>query len=250
LFPPSFPPPPPPSTPPSEPIAADAAAVEAGAIAGPIAGVVIVGLLAVIAYKFRDQIKAKVAEVAGGGGPELHGNAAKPSVAMGSMPAQQPAVTPIDTTGDGQIDSIMLDTTGDGRPDTVVPTVQKPAPAPVPVYAGTIVSPPAYGTIVDPPAVQPSEDVPKEVTSTVELVRTPLGLGLSIDGRNKVTAIDDDSQAGRSGLIELHDRLVSINGQPLSSLVAPEVGTPLEELLDAIEMGGTMSIEVARVPRE
>ena len=140
----------------------------------------------------------------------------------------------------------MLDTTGDGRPDTVVPTVQKPAPAPVPVYAGTIVSPPAYGTIVDPPAVQPSEDVPKEVTSTVELVRTPLGLGLSIDGRNKVTAIDDDSQAGRSGLIELHDRLVSINGQPLSSLVAPEVGTPLEELLDAIEVGGTVSIEIAR----
>ena len=206
----------------------------------------IVGLLAVIAYKFRDQIKAKVAEVAGGGGAELHGNAAKPSVAMGSMPAQQPVVTPIDTTGDGQIDSIMLDTTGDGRPDTVIPTVQKPAPAPVPVYAGTIVSPPAYGTIVDPPAVQPSEDVPKEVTSTVELVRTPLGLGLSIDGRNKVTAIDDDSQAGRSGLIELHDRLVSINGQPLSSLVAPEVGTPLEELLEAIEMGGTMSIEIAR----
>ena len=158
---------------------------------------------------------------------------------MGSMPAQQPAVTPIDTTGDGQIDSIMLDTTGDGRPDTVLPTVQKPAP--VPVHAATI---------VDPPAVQPSEDTPEEVTSTVELVRTPLGLGLSIDGRNKVTAIDDDSQAGRSGLIELHDRLVSINGQPLSSLVAPEVGTPLEELLGAIEVGGTMSIEIARVPRD
>ena len=111
------------------------------------------------------------------------------------------------------------------------------------------------GTIVDPAAVQPEvepsqEETPEEVTSTVELVRTPLGLGLSIDGRNKVTAIDDDSQAGRSGLIELHDRLVSINGQPLSSLVAPEVGTPLEELLGAIEVGGTMSIEIARVPRD
>ena len=223
---PSFPPP-------SEPLAADAAAVEAGSIAGPIAGVVIVGLLAVLAYKFRDQIKAKVAEVAGDGGPKLYGNASKPSVAMGSMPAQQPAsgpnVTPIDTTGDGQIDSIMIDTTGDGRPDTVLPTVQKPAP--VPVHAATI---------VDPPAVQPSEDTPEEVTSTVELVHTPLGLGLSIDGRNKVTEIDDDSQAGRSGLIELHDRLVSINGQPLSS------SSRLEELLAAVAVGGKLSFEIAR----
>ena len=210
----------------------------------------IVGLLAVIAYKFRDQIKAKVHEVTGNGEPERHGNASKPSVAMGSMLAQQPAVTPIDTTGDGQIDSIMIDTTGDGRPDLVLPTVQKPAPAPVPVFAGTIVNPPAYGTIVDPPAVQPLQDAPKEATSTVELVRSPLGLGLSIDGRNKMTAIEDDSQAGRSGLIELQDRLVSINGQPLGSLVAPEMGTPLEELLDAIKVGDTMSIEIARVPRD
>merc|ERR1719443_2699615 len=72
------PPPPPPSfPPPSEPLATDAAAVEAGSIAGPIAGVVIVGLLAVIAYKYRDQIKAKVAELAGDGGPKLYGNASK-----------------------------------------------------------------------------------------------------------------------------------------------------------------------------
>ena len=86
---PSFPPP-------SEPLAADAAAVEAeGSIAGPIAGVVIVGLLAVVAYKFRDQIKAKVAELAGDGGPKLYGNASKPSVAMGSMPAQQPSISTV-----------------------------------------------------------------------------------------------------------------------------------------------------------
>ena len=177
--------------------------------------------------------------------PRLSGNESRPSLVAGTTPTPQAtpgtAVIPVDTTGDGQFDSIMIDTTGDGRPDMVVPTVQRPAPAPVPVYAGTIVS---------PPAAQAAQDTPNEVTSVVELVRTPLGLGLSIDGRNKVTAIDDDSQAGRSGLIELHDRLVSINGQPLSSLVAPEVGTPLEELLDAVEMGGTMSIEVARVPRE
>ena len=82
----------------------------------------------------------------------------------------------------------------------------------------------------------------------VELVRTPLGLGLSIDSQNKVTAIAHGSQAERSGFFALQDRLISLNGQPLSSLVAPEVGTPLEELLGAIEVGGTMSIEIARVP--
>ena len=188
----------------------------------------IVGLLAVIAYKCRDQIKAKV----GGGGPKLSGNESKPSLAT---PTQQPTpgtdVVPVDTTGDGQFDSIMIDTTGDGRPDMVVPTVQKPAPAPVAVLAGSIVS---------PPAVQASQDTPNEVTSIVELVRTPLGLGLSIDGRNKVTAIDDDSQAGRTGLFAVHDRLVSLNGQPLSS------SSPLEELLDAVEVGGKLSFEIAR----
>ena len=71
-------------------------------------------------------------------------------------------------------------------------------------------------------------------------MRTPLGLGLSIDGRNKVTAIDDDSQAGRTGLFAVHDRLVSLNGQPLSS------SSPLEELLDAVEVGGKLSFEIAR----
>ena len=101
----------------------------------------IVGLLAVIACKCRDQIKAKV----GGGAPRLSGNESRPSLVAGTTPTPQAtpgtAVIPVDTTGDGQFDSIMIDTTGDGRPDMVVPTVQRPAPAPVPVYAGTIVNP-------------------------------------------------------------------------------------------------------------
>ena len=70
-------------------------------------------------------------------------------------------------------------------------------------------------------------------------MRTPLGLGLSIDSQNVVTAIDNDSQARRSG-IELHDRLVSINGQPLSS------SSRLEELLAAVAVGGKLSFEIAR----
>ena len=70
-------------------------------------------------------------------------------------------------------------------------------------------------------------------------MRTPLGLGLSIDSQNVVTAIDADSQARRSG-IELHDRVVSINGRPLSS------SPPLEALLAAVPVGGKMSVEIAR----
>ena len=70
-------------------------------------------------------------------------------------------------------------------------------------------------------------------------MRTPLGLGLSLDSQNVVTAIDADSQARRSG-IELHDRVVSINGQPLSS------SSPLEALLAAVPAGGRMSFEIAR----
>ena len=72
----------------------------------------------------------------------------------------------------------------------------------------------------------------------MELVRTPLGLGLSIDGQNKVTAIAHGSQAERSGFFALQDRLVSLNGQPLRG--------SLEEQLGAIAVGTKVSIEISR----
>ena len=71
-------------------------------------------------------------------------------------------VVPVDTTGDGQMDSIMIDTTGDGRPDMVVPTVQKPAPAPL-----------------RPQGRRYRTRQTNEETSIVELVRTPLGLSFT-----------------------------------------------------------------------
>ena len=160
---------------------------------------------------------------------------------LAQQPASGPVVIPIDTNHDGQLDSILLDTTGDGRPDTLIPTAPRPMPAPVPVFAGTIVSPPVTGhaKAYFVPA-QPSQDTQKEETSIVELVRTPLGLGLSIDGQNKVTAIAHGSQAERSGLFAVHDRLISLNGQTLSG------SSPLGELLGAISLGGKVSIEIAR----
>ena len=48
------------------------------------------------------------------------------------------------------------------------------------------------------------------------------------------------SQAERSGFFPLQDRLISLNGQPLSS------SSPLGELLGAISLGGKVSIEIAR----
>ena len=150
---------------------------------------------------------------------------------LAQQPASGPVVIPIDTNHDGQLDSILLDTTGDGRPDTLIPTAPRPMPAPVPVFPGTIVS---------PPVAQPSQDTQKEVTSIVELVRTPLGLGLSIDSQNKVVGMKPGSQAERSGFFALQDRLISLNGQLLSS------SSSLGELLGAISLGGKVSIEIAR----
>ena len=94
--------------------------------------------------------------------------------------------------------------------------------------------------IVSPPVAQPAQDTHKEVTSVVELVRTPLGLGLSVDSENKVVGMKTGSQAERSGLFALQDRLLSLNGQPLSA------SSPLGELLGAIALGGKVSIEIAR----
>ena len=74
----------------------------------------------------------------------------------------------------------------------------------------------------------------------MELVRTPLGLGLSVDSENKVVGMKPGSQAERSGLFALQDRLLSLNGQPLSA------SSPLGELLGAISLGGKVSIEIAR----
>lgn len=99
-----------------------------------------------------------------------------------------------------------------------------------------------------PPVTHPSQAAPahgppgmqNEVTSiaVVELVRTPLGFGLSVNNQNKVVAITRGSQAERSGFFALQDRLVSLNGQPLRG--------SLEEQLGAIAVGTKVSIEISR----
>ena len=78
-------------------------------------------------------------------------------------------------------------------------------------------------------------------------MRTPLGLGLSIDSQNVVTAIDDDSQARRSGVIrdECYTTMPrqsaqTANDGPIVELIScsPKPARSLR-LSDAISQRGT-----------
>ena len=82
-----------------------------------------------------------------------------------------------------------------------------------------------------------------EQTKVVELIRTPSGLGLRCEddslGHCRVVAIRPDSQAGRSGALAVHDRLVALNGHPLTSYAS------FKETLVAIAIGAKVAIEIA-----
>ena len=77
-------------------------------------------------------------------------------------------------------------------------------------------------------------------TKSVELVRTPLGLGLTVDGQYNVVAIAKDGQAKRSRGIAVGDQLVSINGVPLSG------GGSFDEQLGAIAVGTKVRLMISK----
>jgi hypothetical protein len=100
-----------------------------------------------------------------------------------------------------------------------------------------------------PTTIAPAASVAPEAgsgaaTRSVELVRTPLGLGLSVNSQFKVVAIADGSQAQRSGGFAVRDQLVSLNGQP------PSDGASFEEQLGAIPVGTKVKIEVGSPAEE
>ena len=74
-------------------------------------------------------------------------------------------------------------------------------------------------------------------SNVVELTRTPLGLGLTIDSQYRVVAVQAGSQAAR-GRIAVNDRLVSLNGRALRG--------PLEAQLRAIPVGSKVAVEVRK----
>ena len=74
-------------------------------------------------------------------------------------------------------------------------------------------------------------------------MKTPLGLGLSLDRQNRVVSITPASQAERCGGFAVGDRLLSLNGQPLrkglgafkAQLGTIAVGTKLQIQVDSRE---------------
>jgi len=74
----------------------------------------------------------------------------------------------------------------------------------------------------------------------VKMVKTPLGLGLTLDPNNRVTALATDSQATRSGTIRLGDQVVSLNGKALS------VRLSFAEVLGRLAMGEALEVGLQR----
>ena len=93
------------------------------------------------------------------------------------------------------------------------------------------------------------EDMPvmtsgaNSTSTAVELVRTPIGLGLTIDSQYKVLALAKDGQAERSRGIAVGDRLVSMNGVPLSG--GGEFDA-FDEQLGAIAMGSKVTLVISK----
>lgn len=78
---------------------------------------------------------------------------------------------------------------------------------------------------------------------TVSLVKTPLGLGLSVDQNNMVTAVEMDSQAARTGKIAPKDMIISVNTTELSSSVT------FSGELAKLQVGSKLEVVVRRAAR-
>ena len=71
------------------------------------------------------------------------------------------------------------------------------------------------------------------------MMRTPLGLGLTVDGDNRVVEIAADSQAQRSGGFAVGQRVVSLNGHALGA------GVSFDEQLSTVAVGSPVILEVS-----
>ena len=94
------------------------------------------------------------------------------------------------------------------------------------------------GSSTDLVAAPAGEEEPEQ-TITVKMMRTPLGLGLTVDSQNTVVKIAEDSQAQRSGGFAVGWRLVSLNGQALSA------GVSFDKQLSTVGVGTPVIIEVS-----
>ena len=79
-------------------------------------------------------------------------------------------------------------------------------------------------------------------TYSVELTKTPLGLGLSL-ADDFVTEVKPDSQAARDGRIKVGDRVVAVNGE------APTAAKPSSAILQATVAGTIVKLEFTSEPK-
>ena len=77
---------------------------------------------------------------------------------------------------------------------------------------------------------------------SVELTKTPLGLGLRIID-DVVTDMKPDSQAARDGKIKVGDRVVAVNGE------APTTAKPSSTILQGIGTGTVVKLEFTSEPQ-
>ena len=92
------------------------------------------------------------------------------------------------------------------------------------------------------PATKGPTATSKAATYSVELTKTPLGLGLSITD-DVVTEIKPDSQAARDGKIKVGDRVVSVNGE------APTKAKPSSAILQATGAGTIVKLQFTSKPK-
>ena len=82
----------------------------------------------------------------------------------------------------------------------------------------------------------------KAATYSIELTKTPLGLGLSIT-EDVVTEIKPDSQAARGGKIKVGDRVVAVNGE------VPTTAKPSSAILQATGAGTIVKLQFTSKPK-
>ena len=133
------------------------------------------------------------------------------------------------------------------RPDPKASAAPAPAPVsparPKPVRASAGA---AKAWDKQPASPDPAERRPELELKVVELVRTPLGLGLAVDKQNKVIELTGGSQAERSGCFAVGDQVISLNGKLLSD----KYSASFEQLLGSFALGSKVIIEISAPARE
>ena len=80
-------------------------------------------------------------------------------------------------------------------------------------------------------------------SKVVKLMRTPLGLGLTVDGDNRVVAIAADSQAQRNGGFAVGQRLISLRTRWGTRALGD--GVSFDQLLSTVPVGTPVIVEVS-----